>query len=172
MKIIIFGAPGSGKSTQAKILSKKLNIPHISTGDLVRAENGSLKKEITHVLSKGKLVSDKTIYKIFEKRISKPDCKAGFILDGFPRNITQAKKLKKMIKINKIFEINISYKESVKRLSKRKRKDETFNIVKERLKIYKKQTKPIFNYYKEILIKINGEQSVQEIAKDISKSFI
>ena len=120
MNIIFFGPQGSGKGTQAKIISKKLNLIHISTGDLFRnLIKNKLKKEIDNYINKGHLIPDKLIIKLLKQRIKQNDCKKGFILDGFPRNKSQAELLDKITKINKAIEINISDKLAIERISSR-----------------------------------------------------
>ncbi len=119
VKIIFIGPQGSGKGTQAKIISEELKIPHISTGDLFRAIEGKLKEEVDSYVNKGTLVPDELTVKILKERISKPDCKEGFILDGFPRNLNQAKLLEKITKIDKVIEIDITDDLSIERISSR-----------------------------------------------------
>lgn len=113
------GPQGSGKGTQAKIISEELNLIHISTGDLFRALEGKLKEEVDSYINKGQLVPDELTVKILKERISQPDCKAGFILDGFPRNLNQAKLLQKITEIDKVIEINISDELAIERISSR-----------------------------------------------------
>jgi adenylate kinase len=202
MKLIFIGPQGSGKGTQAEIISKKFSIAHISTGELLRNTKGKLKKQTDNYMNKGKLIPDKLMIKILEQRIKKKDCKEGFILDGFPRNIEQAKKLDKITSINKVIEIKISDKQAIKRLEGRricpkcganynlvtspkpkqkekcdkcgskliKRKDDTKPAIKKRLNIYHKKTESILDYYKDKVIKINGEQSIDKVSKDIIKN--
>ena len=128
MRIILFGAPGVGKGTQAKILSSKLNIPHISTGDILREaakEQTRLGKKVQKIINRGDLVPDDIMIKIVKERLVKPDCKAGFILDGFPRSEVQAETLDNLLdqlNINSISVINITAgdDEIIKRLNKRR----------------------------------------------------
>ena len=119
MRIVFIGPQGSGKGTQAKVISEILNIPHISTGDLLRGAEGELRKQADEYMLKGQLVPDELIIKILKERISKQDCKKGFILDGFPRNLNQADELEKQIEVDKYIEIFISDEEAFKRLSGR-----------------------------------------------------
>lgn len=119
VKIIFIGPQGSGKGTQAKIISEKLNIPHISTGDLFRMLEGKLREEVDSFINKGQLVPDELTVRILKERISKPDCKEGFILDGFPRNIAQAEMLDKITTIDKVILIDISDELAVERISSR-----------------------------------------------------
>ncbi len=128
MELILFGAPGVGKGTQAKILSGKLKIPHISTGDILRQaakEQTELGKKAQEVMNRGDLVPDDVMVGIIKERLNKPDCKNGFILDGFPRTEIQAVALDKLLKelnINQIAVINIYADENelIKRLNYRR----------------------------------------------------
>ena len=124
MKLILLGAPGAGKGTQAEILSRKLAIPTISTGNILRAamkngtEIGLMAKKF---IDDGKLVPDDVIIGIVRERLAEPDCKNGFILDGFPRTVPQAEALDKMgIIIDKVIDIEVSDEEITKRLSGRR----------------------------------------------------
>jgi len=119
MILLFVGAQGSGKGTQAKIISKKIKIVHISSGDILRETSGKLKEQVDSYMNKGALVPDKIIAKILKERIKKEDCKNGFILDGFPRNLEQAEEFEKIRKIDRIIEISISDEEAIKRLKGR-----------------------------------------------------
>ena len=105
MKLLFVGVQGSGKGTQAKIVSVKLGIPHISTGDLLRGAAGALRNEIDSYITVGKLVPDELMLKVLGVRLFLEDCKKGFILDGYPRNMAQAKKLDEITSIDKVIEI-------------------------------------------------------------------
>jgi adenylate kinase len=120
MIILIFGPQGSGKGTQAKILSERLKIPHISTGDLFRSLSGELKEKVDAIINHGNLVPDELTFEILKERISQEDCKNGFILDGFPRNLNQAKELEKITSADYVLEISIPDEESIKRISGRR----------------------------------------------------
>lgn len=201
MKIIFIGPQASGKGTQAEILSKKLNLPHISMGDLLRSAKGELKKEIDLHINKGNLAPLNIIKQLLKQRLDQADTKSGFILDGFPRSSEQAELLKSITSIDKIILINISDKEAIKRISGRvncekckanynlktspkpkdptkcdkcqgkliQRKDDYEKAVKKRLDIYHNETTPLLDFYKDKLIKINGEQSIEKIGGDINK---
>lgn len=112
MKIVLIGTPGAGKGTQAKILTEHFNIAHISTGDLLRDEinlKTELGLKISNVITSGQLVSDEIVLTLIKNRIQKDDCKNGFILDGYPRNISQAETLESVIgKIDKVIYIQAS----------------------------------------------------------------
>jgi len=119
MKLIFAGIQGSGKGTQAQIISQKLGICHISTGDLFRNASGDLKKEIDSYMNSGKLVPDELTLRILKERLSKEDCSKGFILDGYPRNKSQVHDLKKITSIDKAVYIKISDSEAIKRMKGR-----------------------------------------------------
>ena len=134
MKLLFIGPQGSGKGTQAAIMSKQLNIPHISIGDLFRNAEEELKEELDEYMEQGKLVPDELTLKILKKRIFQPDCKRGFILDGFPRNLNQASLFKTITDIDKVIEITLSDQEAIKRLSGRvscEKCNESYNIFTE-----------------------------------------
>ncbi len=124
MKLILLGAPGAGKGTQAEIISKKLNIPTISTGAIIREsiKSGSeLGNKVKSIIESGKLVSDDIVIEIIKNRLKEDDCKNGFILDGFPRTVAQADALEKLgIKIDTVASIEVSDEDIIKRLSGRR----------------------------------------------------
>ena len=185
MNLILFGPPGAGKGTQAEILINKYNIVQISTGDMLREEvtlGTELGKAAKSIMEKGNLVSDEIIISMIEKRIVKPDCQKGFILDGFPRTLQQAIDLdnilnKLNIHIDKVIEINVEENVLLERITKRAleskltRDDDNSEILKNRILVYKKDTLPVLKYYKNLnkLYSIDGMQSVDRVSKDIQK---
>ena len=128
MRLLLFGAPGVGKGTQAKLLSAKFNIPHISTGDILRQavkDETELGKKAQEIMSRGDLVPDDIMIGIIKYRFSKSDCNAGFILDGFPRTTKQAVELDKLLQEMKISDVKLiniyaDEEEIVKRLNSRR----------------------------------------------------
>lgn len=124
MRIILLGAPGAGKGTQARFIASTFNIPQISTGDMLRAaikEGSPLGHEAKKVMDTGKLVSDEIILGLIKERLSKPDCKNGCLFDGFPRTIAQAEALKNDgIKIDHVIDIVVNDEEIIKRMSGRR----------------------------------------------------
>ena len=184
MHIIFYGPEGSGKSTQAKLLSEKLNVPALVSGDLVRKyakeDKGIMGDTCREVFKTGHYVPDSEMFVLWKHRLKEPDTGKGFVIDGFPRNLDQVKFLEeKLEKYNKkedvVFFLKVGEKESIKRLLKRKRKapngkiHDTPELVKERLKRYKKEEKQVLKFYKKkrLLRIINGEQSIKEIHNDI-----
>ena len=182
MNIILFGAPGAGKGTQAEALAEQKSVPTISTGNIIRdaLKSGSeLGLKVQNYMADGGLVPDEIVIEIIKERIAKDDCNQGFILDGFPRTIPQAEALDKMgVKIDKVIEISVSDAIIIDRMSGRRvcencgssyhlknkkpqkegicdrcqgtlvqREDDQPDTVKNRLKIYHEQTKPLENYY-------------------------
>ncbi|TGN41063.1 adenylate kinase [Marinobacter confluentis] len=124
MRIIMLGAPGAGKGTQAQFITERFDIPQISTGDMLRAAvkaESDLGKQVKEVMASGGLVSDDIIIALIEERVKQPDCKNGFLLDGFPRTIPQAEALKDQgIAIDYVVEIAVDDEEIVSRLSGRR----------------------------------------------------
>ena len=183
MNFILFGPPGAGKGTQAKMLIDKFNIVQISTGDMLRDEvksQSELGKSAKAIMDRGDLVSDKIIIAMIKKRIQMLDCKNGFILDGFPRTLNQAIELDGLLedlKINmdKVIEIEVDENLLLERINKRAlenesiRNDDNSSILKNRIIVYKKDTMPVINYYKNLkkLNTINGMQSIEKVSRDI-----
>jgi len=177
MRLVLLGAPGSGKGTQAKILKKEFNIPHISTGDLLRAAVAAkteLGMAAKIVMDKGQLVSDEIVLGMLKERLAEDDAKNGFILDGFPRNLTQADMLDKLLEdINMPAEhailIAVDPEEVVGRIAKRAleegRAEDTEKVVRDRIKIYENQTAPVVEHYKQhgILGEVLGQGSIDQV---------
>ncbi|OGS33861.1 MAG: adenylate kinase [Elusimicrobia bacterium RIFOXYC2_FULL_34_12] len=128
MNIILFGAPGAGKGTQSEFVSKSKSIPIISTGDMFRdavASKSELGKKVSSIMSKGALVPDNIVLKLIEERLTKDDCKNGFLLDGFPRTLPQAKGLDELLarfgkKIDKVISLEVTEENIISRLSTRR----------------------------------------------------
>lgn len=178
---ILLGPPGSGKGTQAIRLAKALNLPHISTGDLFRENlqnQTELGKKAKTYMDAGKLVPDEIVLEMLKKRLSQQDTEKGYILDGFPRTLTQAQEFEKQLGTpHKITVINLEVRdeEIVNRITKRAkesskaRADDTPEIAKKRLTVYHAETKPLIDYYqkKKQLIKIDGEKTPDAVFQEI-----
>lgn len=203
----MLGPQGSGKGTQGKLLSAKLKIPTVSTGDLYREnikKKTKLGKAAEKFTKKGILGPDILTNKMMKTELVKTKYKRGVIIDGYPRNLVQARFLSKILKIDLAILVNINQKETIKRLGgrrvcskcgetyhilfKRPKKDMLCNkcrgrltqraddfpkAIKKRLSVYLKETKPVLDYYKKQgkLIKINGQQPIKKVFKDILKFF-
>lgn len=188
MHIVFYGPEGSGKGTQAKLISEKLDIPHIQSGDLVREaaknDKGLIGDVARLALSTGKYVADSEMFVLWKKRLKQKDAKAGWIIDGFPRNITQAKFLfdkvsKYGYNVDKIFYLKLSEEEALKRLQARKRElfkgsditHDTPELIKSRLSEFKKGQEELLLYLRKkgVLEEIDGDRSVEEVHLDILK---
>ena len=183
MNFILFGPPGAGKGTQAKMLIEKFNIVQISTGDMLRDEvrsQSDLGKSAKSIMDRGDLVSDNIIIAMIKKRIQMSDCNNGFILDGFPRTLNQAIELDGLledlkIKIDNVIQIEVDENLLLERINKRAlenesiRNDDNSSILKNRIIVYKKDTMPVIDYYKNLkkLNTINGMQSIEKVSQDI-----
>jgi len=181
--IIIIGPPSAGKGTHSKKLADLLNVPHISTGELLRTEarSGSeLGKKTKAIIDKGQLLADTDIMAIVKERLRQGDCTHGFILDGCPRTAAQAESLDAIIKeLNLppvyILELQVPESQLIKRMNKRKknstqRNDDTEDILKKRITIYEKNLTGILNHYKKTQATsttVNGNGNIEEVGKDI-----
>jgi len=206
MNLILLGAPGAGKGTQAEILCKELKIPSISTGNILRAaikDGTPTGIKAKSYIDAGQLVPDEVIIGIIDERLSQDDCKDGYILDGVPRTIAQAEALEKAgIKFDAVVSIEISEDEILRRMSGRRvceacgssynveavpprvegicdncggkliqRKDDTPETIRERLKVYHKETEPLVDFYaargllKPVEVADNKEGTFRKIVK-------
>ena len=184
MIIILLGPPGSGKGTQANFIQNKLSIPHLSTGDILRQSvknETDLGNKVKNIMAKGELVSDDLVLDVIKERVSQNDCSLGFILDGYPRNITQAESLNIVLKdidrnIDRILFLDVDFEVLESRIESRtkenneeKRADDTSEVLIKRLEEYKIQTAPLGEYYSnnKKFKKINGMKSISEVSLDI-----
>ena len=208
MNLMLLGAPGAGKGTQAKFLIEKFGIPQISTGDILRAavkEGTPMGVKAKECMESGALVSDDIIVGIIEDRLAKEDCQKGFILDGFPRTIRQAESLEVVLakmgkKLEKVISLTVPDSDLIERLTGRRvctacgasfhisfnkskaegicdycgaelvqRKDDNIETVSNRLEVYKSQTAPLIDFYKNrgVYFELNGAQDIDKINGDI-----
>jgi adenylate kinase len=181
IRLVFLGPPGAGKGTQAQRIAQEYGIPHISTGDILRnavKEGTELGKLAKSYMDKGELVPDEVIIGIIRERLSQPDVKEkGFILDGFPRTLPQAEALDELLKelsmpLDRVVYLNVDDEEIVKRLLARGRADDTEEVIRNRLKVYREQTAPLIDYYSEkcILVEIYGVGDIDEITRKIKES--
>src|SRR6056300_1995177 len=171
-RIIMIGGPGSGKSTYSEIITKKLGIPHIYTGDMMRKlaqQDTPDGKKVKALLDKGEFAPLDIVIKAVKERVSKPDAQKGYVFDGFPRNVEQAERMEEEgIEYDYVVNLVVSEEEIIKRLTARGREDDKPEIIKKRLAVYEKETRPLLDYYKNEIINIKAEGGEpEEIAAKI-----
>ncbi len=175
--LLFLGPPGAGKGTQASLISESNAYLHLSTGELLRHEvkkKTALGIQIKEIINSGKLVDDELVLKIVKQNLALS--KQGWILDGFPRNISQADSLTKVLDelnqpLEKVFYLNLDEEILVKRLLNRGRTDDDEKIIRTRLNIYKETTQPLIGYYENlnILEYIDGDRDLKTISVDIKQ---
>jgi adenylate kinase len=178
-RLIFLGPPGAGKGTQAQVLASLLQIPHISTGDLLRAavaQGTVLGTKAQSYMDQGELVPDELIIEMIRERILQPDANNGWILDGFPRNVPQAVFLDKLLKeINNTYDsaINLEVPDEVliTRLLARGRKDDNEEVIRRRLEVYREQTEPLIDFYRDRqqLISVDGNMPMDEVTTELKR---
>ena len=180
-RLIFLGAPGAGKGTQAQILAQSHGIPHISTGDILRAEvkeQTKLGLQAKSYMDKGELVPDSLILDMIRGRLSQPDASAGWILDGFPRNVSQAEFLDKLlVEIHQNYDLaidlNVPQEKLVERLLNRatiqNRPDDTEEVIRRRLVVYEQQTAPLIDYYQQkgVFKSVDGDRELAEVTEHL-----
>ena len=187
MIIILFGPPGAGKGTQAQRLVDKHNLKQLSTGDMLReaiTEGSELGKKASSIMDRGELVSDDIILSMIKDKLRKSDSD-GFIFDGFPRNLEQAKALDKILhelklSLDLVIEIVVNDEVLINRIenrakeSKNARSDDNEEVLKNRLNIYHESTEMIKPYYLEQkkLVKIDGMRSIEQVSSDIEGQLV
>lgn len=179
-RLIFLGPPGAGKGTQAQLLSQSYSIPHISTGDILRAavqEQTLLGKKAQNYMDRGELVPDELILDLIKERLSQPDAKQGWILDGFPRNVSQAAFLDKLLaqlglNADTVLNLEVPDEVLIERLLARKRKDDNEETIRRRLEVYHQDTVPVIDYYTNqgSLKAVNGNLAMEEVTKSLQAS--
>jgi len=184
LNVLLLGPQGAGKGTQGRLISAEYGIPHISTGDILRAavaEGSELGRQAEPLLDAGQLVPDEIMIGLIRERISQEDAQVGFILDGIPRTARQAEELDAMLEeigrpLGIVFELQLSEEASLDRLGKRAeqegRTDDTPEAIRTRLRLYHEQTEPLVEYYRArgILVGVDGGRSVEEVFAEIQKA--
>jgi adenylate kinase len=181
----MFGPPGAGKGTQAKILHEKRGLPQLSTGDMLRAailSGSELGRKVDAIMAKGDLVSDDLVIGIIAERLQKVDCVKGAVFDGFPRTIPQAEALEKLLdgfgrKIDRVIELKVNDEILLDRVNKRiaqgtPRPDDNAETLKNRLVVYHKNTAPLIDFYGKEgkLVSVDGMASIEDVTKAIAKA--
>ena len=179
-RLIFLGPPGAGKGTQAQILSENYQIPHVSTGDILRAavdRQTPLGKQAKDYMERGELVPDALILDLIQDRLSYEDTGNGWILDGFPRNVNQAAFLEELlVKLNqnadRVLNLEVPDEVLVSRLLERKRKDDNEQTIRRRLQVYHQDTVPVINFYqqRETLKTIDGDRTMGEVTQLLSEA--
>ena len=184
LNLILLGPPGSGKGTQGERLQEDFRLPYYATGDILRSavkEGTEVGKQAKEHMDRGDLVSDEIVNGIVSERLDAPDCKPGFVLDGFPRTIPQADALGQMLEqkgmqLDAVIEITADADVLVSRIANRAkestggaRADDNAEVVRNRLEVYKKQTAPLVDYYrgKGLLKTVDGTQPIGEVTATI-----
>ena len=181
MRLIILGPPGAGKGTQAARIAEHYGIPAISTGDIFRANiknETELGRQVKEILASGGYVSDEITNAIVADRLAQDDCAPGFLLDGYPRTLAQVDALDEMLagrdsELDRVLELVVDDEVVVARLLKRAeiegRADDTEEVVRERMAIYHRETRPLSDTYRErgLLVEVGGEGDVDEVTERI-----
>ncbi len=181
MRLIILGPPGAGKGTQAARIAEHYGIPAISTGDIFRANiknETELGKQVKEILASGGYVSDEITNAIVADRLAQDDCAPGFLLDGYPRTLAQVDALDGMLgehgsRLDRVLELVVDDEVVVTRLLKRAeiegRADDTEEVVRERMAIYHRETRPLSDTYRErgLLVEVHGEGEVDEVTERV-----
>ncbi|GAB1538123.1 adenylate kinase [Scytonema sp. NUACC21] len=176
-RLIFLGPPGAGKGTQAKALAQDWNIPHISTGDILRQavqDQTPLGIKAQGYLDKGDLVPDQLIEDMVEERLGKSDTNSGWILDGFPRTVNQAVFLEHLLQKldqhgKRVVNLEVPDDVVIARLLERGRKDDSEEVIRHRLEVYRSETAPLIDFYsnRNLLLSINGNQSLEEVTAEL-----
>lgn len=173
LKVVLLGPPGAGKGTQAQLLSARLGVPAISTGDMLReavAAGSELGRRVEGIMAAGKLVDDELMAEVVRDRLAKPDAAAGYLLDGYPRTLPQAKTLEGILQesgqqLDAVVMVDVPVDELVRRSLLRGRADDTEEVIRERQRVYREKTEPLIGYYRQlgVLREIDGYLPVDEV---------
>lgn len=184
MNVLLLGPQGSGKGTQAARISAAYGLAHIATGDMLRAaimDGTELGKQVRPIYDRGELVPDEFMIALIRERLEQEDADGGFVLDGFPRTMEQARALDEMLRgvgreLSVVFELQISDEECLRRLLERAeregRADDTPEVIRKRLELYHSETEPLVEYYRARgnLVGIHAERTIEEVFEEIQEA--
>jgi len=180
-RLVLLGPPGAGKGTQAQVLGRRLGIPAISTGDMLReavAAGSELGRRVESIMSSGSLVDDGTMAEVVRERLARPDAGRGFLLDGYPRTLPQAETLAGILReagrgLDAVLLVDVPEEELVRRTLARGRADDKEGVIRERLKVYREKTAPLIGYYRErgLLREIDGNRPIDEVTARLLDAF-
>lgn len=177
LRVVFLGAPGSGKGTQAERLSARLGVPAISTGEMLRdavAAQSELGRRVEEIMSSGALVDDATMAAVVTERLARDDARGGFILDGYPRTLVQAGELDRILsgrgeRLDAVVLIEVPEAELARRALARQRNDDTEEVIRTRLDVYREKTEPLVRHYAEhgVLHRVDGDQTIEAVTDAI-----
>jgi len=178
VRLLLVGPPGAGKGTQAVRLAERLDVPHISSGDLFRANlqpgaETPIGLEAKRYIDAGDLVPDTVTIAMMRERLAEDDAAKGFLLDGFPRNLSQAESLDQLLSergedIDTVVEFQVPEDELVRRLLGRGRTDDTEDVIRRRQQVYRDETAPLLDHYRDRLVTVDALGAVEEITDRVS----
>jgi adenylate kinase len=171
VRLVLLGPPGAGKGTQAALLSDKLGVPHISTGDLFRAnisQQTPLGREAQKYMDAGDLVPSDVTNRMVEARVAEPDALNGFILDGYPRTVDQADALEKILaemdkKLDAVLCFVVAEDTVVERMLARARADDNEDVIRNRLRVYREETEPLLEHYDGLVVSVDGIGEIDDV---------
>ncbi|MEM8611945.1 MAG: adenylate kinase [Cyanobacteria bacterium P01_H01_bin.105] len=179
IRVIFLGPPGAGKGTQASVLSEGFDVPHISTGDILRsavADKSELGQKAESYMNAGELVPDDLILDLIRERLGQEDADKGWILDGFPRNVSQANFLDKLLQeieqpCECVLNLEVPDDVLISRLLARGRQDDNEEVIRNRLEVYRQQTEPLIEFFRsrQQLVSIDGHQPMESVAADLNQ---
>lgn len=185
MNVLLLGPQGSGKGTQAKRIAAEYELPHISTGDMFRdaiASATELGRRVQPILDRGELVPDELTIALIRERLEREDAEAGFVLDGFPRNLAQAMALDDLLRelgrdLDVVFEFQLPEDAALRRMQGRAReegrRDDTPEVMRRRLEIYREQTEPLVEYYRASrgnVVGLHAERTIDEVFAEVQRA--